>query len=107
MGLPKQEHGRTAWLRNRCRCDRCGAAMRNYSRTYQAVRALERGRSPATRVSTLKAAKHLAELMATGMSMRAIARAAGVSETTVWRIAHGRLRCSVLVSSAILAVVRP
>ena len=51
--------------------------------------------------------RHVAELQSAGWTLSGIARAAGISRTTVDRIAHGYLkRCSRITEREILAVGR-
>ena len=94
-------------MAGRCRCARCHKALLNYSRVRRAVAAIERGHDPAMRVAPTRARQHVEQLRAAGMSLSAIARAAGVSRTTVERLVHRQLKHVSRISAAALLAVQP
>jgi DNA invertase Pin-like site-specific DNA recombinase len=80
-----------AWLTGRCRCAVCHRALLEYSRLRRAVASVAAGREPVPRVPAARARRRVVELRRAGWSVAAIAAAAGVSYSTVERIASRRL----------------
>jgi hypothetical protein len=71
-------HGTAAYALG-CRCGRCRAAVRTAERVRRAERSLLAGRAPLYWCSTRPMADHVAVLRARGMTLRAIAEAAGLN----------------------------
>jgi len=72
----------------RCRCDRCKAARRDYDRTRR--RAIARPDEIwLPYVSAVPARDHLAALAAAGMGLRTVARLSGVSHGSLSKIVYG------------------
>jgi hypothetical protein len=76
--LERGEHGTAAYALG-CRCRRCRSAARLSERTRRAERAVLDGRAPLYWCSTRPMVDHVAELRARGMTLRAIAEAAGLN----------------------------
>jgi hypothetical protein len=101
------EHGRTMWMSHGCRCNVCHRALLDYSRVRDAVRAVAEGRQPRARVPAHPVRRRVRRLRAAGWSVQAIADAAGVSHTTVDRIANARLRNVTLSTARAVLAVEP
>src|SRR5690606_35351289 len=93
-------HGTRACYLRGCDHPECARAARRYCKEYR-MRIL--ADPTCTGVPTGPAAEHTARLHARGMSYAAIAAAAGVSESTVKRLAQQR-KTSRTTAAAILAV---
>jgi hypothetical protein len=101
------EHGRSAWLSGRCRCGRCHTDLLHYARVRRAALAVTRGAEPASRVDPRRVRAHVEALREAGWSMRRIGRVAGLSDTTVFRIVHRRLRHVSRISARAILAVEP
>jgi len=80
-----REHGRAKYVVERCRCDVCRQAVRDYERWRNKQKAM--GREPY--VDATKAREHLRWLSDCGMGWKHAARLAGVPESTVWKLLYG------------------
>lgn len=87
----RHQHGtRTAYVVDRCRCDACTEANRDWARDHArqaAAAAWDPTLQPYVSGDIVRA--HIAQLRAAGMGRRAIAAAAGLAESTLCGIMHG------------------
>lgn len=97
-------HGRRSTYTRGCHCAECAAAQRAYSRNYYRLYRSKVEGVP--HIDPQRARQHVAELQATGMGVRAIAHAAGVTRSTVTELAAGRRVRGIrpATATAILAV---
>lgn len=79
----KYEHGtHAAYVLDRCRCEPCRAANRDYER--------ERAhRIEPAYISAGPARAHIADLAEAGVGLKQIAKASGLSQGTLWKLVYG------------------
>jgi hypothetical protein len=78
-----REHGRVKYVVERCRCDVCREAARQYEQ-------MRRVRLVPTLVDATKAREHVRHLMSLGMGYKRIAEVAGVGSGTVMAMLYGK-----------------
>ena len=83
------EHGTvTAYINDRCRCEACAKANRDYQRRY----ARHHRKFGRLLVPAFHAREHLERLLATGMTMTSIEDLTGISDAALFRILRGETR---------------
>jgi DNA-directed RNA polymerase specialized sigma24 family protein len=103
-GFERGVHDRSGWLQG-CRCSVCHSALLEDARLRRALAAVTAGRRLAARVPPHRARRRVAQLRREGWSVQRIADAAGLSSTTVDRIANRRLaHVSHLTEAAVLGI---
>ena len=98
------EHGRGMWLHHGCRCEVCHSELLEYAKLVRAVQAARQRREIRTHVPVANARRHVARLRAAGWTVQAIADAAGVSFSSIDRIANRARSIEVATARAVLAV---
>ena len=75
-----------AYVVDRCRCDACTGANRDYARDLRRTRAYGRPRL----VDAGPARRHVRDLIDAGIGLRTIIAATGVSSGCLWKLVYGR-----------------
>jgi hypothetical protein len=102
------QHGTaTGWRHHKCRCPACHRALLDESKLRAALRRIDAGADPATRVPAEPTRRHLAKLTAAGMTRAEVAQAAGVSHMTIGRIANPATRRVSRITAAALHTIPP
>jgi hypothetical protein len=83
--LERAEHGTAACEKAGCRCGPCKAARARANRRRRAANNALWGRPVRYQCSTAPIQRHVADLVAAGWTLAAIARAAGLSVTSFHR----------------------
>lgn len=85
--MTAREHGtRAKYVVERCRCDDCRRACRDYERWRSKQHAM--GRQPY--VDAMKAREHIAWLRDNGLGLKRIAALSGVSHGALWKLVYGK-----------------
>jgi hypothetical protein len=102
------QHGTaTGWRHHKCRCAACHRALLDESKLRAALRRIDAGADPATRVPAAPLRRHLAKLTAAGMTRAQVAELAGVHRVTIDRVARPATRHVTRITAAGLRAVTP